>query len=324
MKKFTTIQAILFALLTLVIGFFIGLYIEYPNADTTDLAGTIGKVDRYRNVQVTEEDIQLRNELVEDTAKRGQYERYLTFYYYYAVRTSSDLEQVLGKTSPTSTNQDPALMTQEMRHYQTALKKMEAYLSTARGDILVAIDMVSSLDTSSNVPVISYLNAAQDAIARIRSFDGAILGYIDAINTYLAANPLLATPELKDAHDILVLNMTTAAAVAQDKPTLRYLDKKKLMNNQEGVRELIAAEQFRATLLGAIASDIQNASGIVILLDKDQLAGNLSGDFPIIVDQIVAGLFAFMNVSGAGNQEVMRVIIPDQQQLGGLFCLTIR
>ncbi|MFO7722797.1 MAG: hypothetical protein R6V49_06185 [Bacteroidales bacterium] len=316
MKKIKRIHAILIAALTLVIGFFIGLYVDYPKTDKKDLAGTIGKVDRYRNVQVTEDDIKLRNELLDDTAKRAQYERYLTYYYYYAVRTASDLQQVLNATDRITSDQKQASNVQELLQYQAVLKKMETYLGTSRVEILTAIDAVSSLDTTLQIPVIFYLNNAQDAIARIRSFDGAILGYINAISSYLSANPLLSTPELQDAHDILVLNMTTAAVVAQDKPTLRYLDKKKLMNNEEGVRELVAAETFKATLQGVIASDLRNISGDQQLLNMDELGLFLNDGLPVIADQIVAGLTTLLDASRIGNQETISLGIASQEQIG--------
>lgn len=315
MKKLTLMQAVLMALLTLVIGFFVGLYVEYPKTDTSDLAGTIGKTDRYRNVRVTEADIQLRNELLEDTAMKGQYDRYLTYYYYYAVRTSYDLEQVLKATASIPVSDGQVNASQEIQHYRAVLKKLETYLGTARVDILTALDVVASLDTSSKLPVISYLNDAQDAIARIRSFDGAILNYIDAIAKYMVDNPLLATQELKDAHDILVLNMTTAAVVVQDKATLRYLDRKKLMNDKDVVKELVAAEQFKATLNIVIPMDMERILGDHQLYDKERFDALLCCDFPIIVDQIVAGLTALLSGSGAVHQGGLQIYL-DQQQLG--------
>jgi hypothetical protein len=80
MKKITTTQTTLIAIVALVVGFLIGFSIKSNVPSTDELAGSIGKVDRFRNVQITEEDIMLRNELVEDTAKRSQYEKYLLYH----------------------------------------------------------------------------------------------------------------------------------------------------------------------------------------------------------------------------------------------------
>ncbi|MDZ7740512.1 MAG: hypothetical protein U5Q03_01805 [Bacteroidota bacterium] len=76
----------------------IGIFVDIPTTDTNDLAGAIGKVERYRNVQITGDDILLRNELVEDSAKRELYGKYLSYYYYKALRTANDLDKILDKT----------------------------------------------------------------------------------------------------------------------------------------------------------------------------------------------------------------------------------
>lgn len=59
------------AILALIAGIFIGLFLANFTSDDEHLGGTIGKVDRYRNVKVTEDDVLLRNELVDDTAKNN-------------------------------------------------------------------------------------------------------------------------------------------------------------------------------------------------------------------------------------------------------------
>ncbi|HEY5511113.1 MAG TPA: hypothetical protein VIK10_08800 [Prolixibacteraceae bacterium] len=54
---------------TLFIGFMIGISVDYPNPKKSDLAGTFGKAEKFRKVQMTEKDIQLRSDMVKDTAK---------------------------------------------------------------------------------------------------------------------------------------------------------------------------------------------------------------------------------------------------------------
>jgi hypothetical protein len=53
----------------LFIGFMIGISVEYPNPNKSDLAGTFGKAEKFRKVQMTEKDLQLRSDLVKDTAR---------------------------------------------------------------------------------------------------------------------------------------------------------------------------------------------------------------------------------------------------------------
>ncbi len=50
-------------------GFLVGINLDNSKPYQADLAGTIGKVEKYRKIQMTPKDIQLRSELVKDTAK---------------------------------------------------------------------------------------------------------------------------------------------------------------------------------------------------------------------------------------------------------------
>ncbi len=66
MKSKHVVYAILSLIIVLVIVF---ISINKSNSSTSDLSGTIGKVEKYRKVQLTEEDIKLRNDLMTDTSQ---------------------------------------------------------------------------------------------------------------------------------------------------------------------------------------------------------------------------------------------------------------
>lgn len=251
MKKLTLLQVSLFALLTFVGGLLVGSMIDMPLFEKEKLSGSIGKVDRYRNVKVTEDDILLRNELVEDTAKRRQYERYLLFYYYKSLKVSFDVDEVLKKTTEVedfATTYYP---------YMNALESFRTFLEPAREDILFAMSVIVSLDESSNVPVIGYLNQAQNAIARIKNNETVLLNLMNAIITFKESNPEGKYEALDDAHDIISISLLQSAILTQNKPMLSYLDKKKLLNDKEGIKELIADNQLKQLFKDQLAIDIQ-------------------------------------------------------------------
>lgn len=326
MKKFTLMQALLLALLTLLLGFFTGMLIDYPHSDTDDLAGTIGKAGKYHNVKVTEEDIMLRNELIEDTALRSQYQKYLTYYYYQAIKTNSDIETVLKNTAGQEAFKD----------YVPVLNKISAHMKTARIDIYAAIQFIRIIDSVQNLPMNAVLNDAGNAIARMGNQTNALMYYLEAIGSYLDKNPTLATAELKDAHDILALNLMISASVANDKPTMKYLEKKKLANDKERVNELIADVTFNSeTSRQMVASDNERLKSEFAKTDKevlrtgftdqvalyagftDQSAMNalINNGFPVIVDQITAGSAALLESTRVGNAEVLRLVYLDQSPL---------
>jgi len=252
MKKITTTQTGLIAFVALVVGFLIGFSIKSdlpPSSD--DLAGSIGKVDRFRNVQMTEQDILLRNELVEDTAKRAQYEQYLLYYYYQALRTSSDVEHVLAIATAEYEFEKVNFL------YSNALTNFKAYLETARTDILTALNIIISIDQNQEVPVVTYLNQAQNAIARIRNNDQVLLNYMNAMATYIESHPEAYLYRFIDAHDILALNVMHSALFTQNKPVLSYLGKKKLLNDKEGIKEVVAETQLKSYIQNQLTLDSQ-------------------------------------------------------------------
>ena len=67
MKKRNGLLLTLAVIASLAIGFLIGIMVDIPKTDNTQVAGTIGKIQNYKNVKITEQDIQLKNELMADS-----------------------------------------------------------------------------------------------------------------------------------------------------------------------------------------------------------------------------------------------------------------
>jgi hypothetical protein len=281
MKKKNPTQTLLIVIAALVAGFLIGFSINNLPPYSDDLAGSIGKVDRYRNVKITEDDIMLRNELVDDAEKRTQYGNYLMYYYYRSLKTSTDVEQVL----------DLSKQVDEFSNYYvpyaTALTSFSTYLEAARLDLLRAVSLVMDIENQPNVPIIQELNQAQNAISRIRNHDATLMNFMDAIGSYIELHPDASLPELKDAHDILAINLMQSALLTQNKPVLSYLERKKLQNEKGDYAEAISSsslDAFQSMLLldaenlgffsmeqlGTGYTDIEK---LHLLFSNDQLSG---------------------------------------------------
>jgi len=305
MKKLTLLQVILFSLLTFVGGLLIGSIIDLPLFEKEKLSGSIGKVDRYRNVKVTEDDILLRNELLDDTVKRNQYEKYLLYYYYKSLKVSFDLDEVLKKTTEAED------FAKTYYPYMNALESFKTFLVPAREDILFALSTVASLDENSNVPVIGYLNQAQNAIARIKNNETVLLNLMNAIVTFKESNPEGNYAALDDAHDIISLSLLQSAILTQNKPMLSYLDKKKLLNDKEGIKELIADNQLKQLFKDQLAVDIQT------------LGIDYTDSFRLIIVTDVALQYGFSSIEelseGFRSDEVLNVLqISSELQLGDI------
>ncbi len=325
MKKNKNIQTGLIGLLALIVGFLIGIFVDIPSTNTDDLAGAIGKVDRYRNVQVTEDDILLRNELVEDTAKRELYQNYLNFYYYKALRTAHDLDKIIEKTKQVDE------FSKENPIFINSLDSYREYLKTAQSDIMLAKAMLSSLDENEEVPVIGYLNQANNAVARMRSNDDLLVNYLKTLETFIESNPQQEYPMLADAHDVLSVNVIQSAAVTNNKPVLKYLDQTKLINTQEEMKDLVKQDQFNdfvagqikldAEKVGSYVSDMESLGLIVILNDMESMQDVVMNDMDklnivfdaenlgaIVFDQENLGVFDMEKLNVAADMEKLGTI----------------
>jgi hypothetical protein len=264
----------------------------------------------------------LRNELVEDTAKRTQYEKYLLFNYYQALKTSSDVERVL------------AIATEEIDFekvyypYSNALTNFKAYLESARVDILSALNLILTIDQNQDVPVVDYLNKAQNAIARIRNHDAVLMNYMNAMATYIESNPESYLNDLNDAHDILALNVMHSAVLTQNKPVLSYLEKKKLLNDKEGMKEVVAEAQLKSYLndhfimdvesLNALRSGFTNAESLqgIVFTNMENLQSAVLNNIEAL--NSVLNSSVLNSISELGSQQFLQVMNRSSENLQGI------
>jgi hypothetical protein len=292
MKKLPALPTIIIATVALIVGILIGYSLRSTSPSGEELAGTIGKVDRYRNVKVSQNDILLRNELVDDTIKRNQYEKYLMYYYYASLKTSSDLEQVLTKVKTVDDFQKISAQ------HDKRLSNLQEYHTNARPDILKALNLLVSMNKNQNEPVIDQLNLAQNIISRIKNQSEILIDYMNVISAFVESHPAGKNSELANAYDILNINVIQQALVTHDKPVLKYFHDKQLMNSKEGVKELRNLESFKEFVKDQVNTDA-DSGGIQDQAYQDQVVNDV-----VTYDQVVSDAFY--------DQVVSDVIILDQ------------
>ncbi len=298
-KQAIPTQTRLMAVAALIVGFLIGYSINNLPPTGFEIGGSIGKLDRYRNVKVSEADILLRNELIEDTLKRSQYEQYLMYYYYQSLRTATDAQQVLSRTTKVDD------FNKLYYPYADALENFSLYLDAARNDILEALTLIVSIDDNESLPVIKYLNQAQIAVARIKHHDAILMNYMEAIASYLQRNQDAKYELLQEAHDILLFNLANGAILLQNKPLLSYLDKQQFLSSKEGRKEIAAEVDM-------------NAFNQQFLLDVEMLGI----DFPCICNMEALSASMLANIEQLGflfGQEQLGRLISANENLGVLF-----
>lgn len=249
MKKITVIQAGFIAVGALLVGLLIGASISDEALSSKFLAGTFGTVDKYRKVSITEKDVILRNELASDTARLAYNLKYYSYSYYRSLKTAHDIKTVKEKTASEEE------FNKSCYTAVNALSVYETYLDSARVDLLTLIQAMESFGNSENTPLAGYFTNANNANTGIRYRDGILIEYLNSVESYLSSHPDKPHQGLKDAYDLLTINVMISAMLTKDKPMLNYLKDKKFYNNNQGVKALLADVQLKPVMNSMVAVD---------------------------------------------------------------------
>jgi hypothetical protein len=231
MKKSGKILVGAIIALAFIIGYFVGVMVDFPPVEKSKLAGTIGKIDNYRNVKVSEKDINLRSELKNNNQMLGDFQRYYSFHYTNNVEKSAAIDETLesckGIAEFTGTNQKKI----------DALDQYNKFITEARKDILIALMALrhlseESADQSIGIP----LNNANNAIAQMSYRGTAVLDMVEALDDFLSERPSGSFPALAKAHDDLLLSQIRTSVATNDKLMLKYLDKKEFFGSNDDIK----------------------------------------------------------------------------------------
>ncbi len=293
MKKITLIQAIFIAFGALLVGLLIGMSIPDSSVSQTLLSGTFGKVDKYRKTNMTEKDIILRNELAADTARLAYNLKYYSYSYYRSLKTIFDIKKVKEKTASEEE------FNKSCYTAVNALSMYETYLDSVRVDFITLIHAMESFGNNENAPLAAYFTNANNANTGIRYRDGILIEYLSSIETYLASQPDKPHQGLKDAYDLLTVNVMIAAMLTKDKPMLNYLKDKKFYNDNEGLKTLLAEVELKSVMTVMVRKDTTEMRGFTGI-DTRKIISRLNG-----LDATLNGEFIVSQSghSGQGNHK---------------------
>ncbi|MEI7831524.1 MAG: hypothetical protein WCI31_17220, partial [Prolixibacteraceae bacterium] len=211
----------------LVIGFLIGISVDYPRLSKRSVSGTIGKVNNYRNTQVSEADILLKNELAADTAKLKMLRGYFNFYYVSALKMTSDVELAVKEaTSVEAFQVINKLLTASVESYGK-------FLLSARTDLLMALGACKSVREADPIQLRNTLNQGRNVVAQINYRDRVVLDFVDALSTFIKSNKPGQYEGLEKAHDLLMANEVYTALITKNKVVLKFLDKTALFSKSQ-------------------------------------------------------------------------------------------
>lgn len=303
MKTKSKLFIVLGVFFALVVGFLIGLSVDYPKVGDNDVAGTITKIKNYRNSQLMKSDIQIQNELTSDTVRLKAVQKLLDFYYLSAVKMANDVQLSLKVTNSTESFK---------KNHQEQISKLENYekfLASARIDLLLAISACNKPDKSDSQVLKELLNQANNVIAQMNYKNRIVLEFIDNLVAFVEKNNKEVTQELRNAHDLLLLNELNTALLTADKVLLKSMDKKVLLTD---VKNMVLMDT--ESMLGLIALDAEKL-GNEFNLDSEKL-GTLA------FDQEKMGFIVCLDADKLGmafDAEKLNMQALDAEKLNGAF-----
>jgi hypothetical protein len=260
MKKSGSLFVVLGIIGALMVGFLIGISVDFPKLNNQTFSGTIGKVNNYRNTQVAEADIQLKNELVTDTAKLKMLQGYLNFYYVGALKMSFDADMAV---------KEAVAVVDFQNANKTLISSMESYgkyLVSARTDLMLALSACSSIADKDPIQLRNALNQGRNVVAQINYRDRVVLEFVKALSSFIMLGKAGQYKGLEQAHDMLVANEIFTAAITKSKVVLKYLDKTTFFTKSK--ENLNGIDQQKLSMM--IQQDMEKLADLSLSVDAEK------------------------------------------------------
>jgi hypothetical protein len=300
MKSSTKVLIGVIIALGIIIGFFIGISVDYPKTDKSELAGTIGKMSNYRNVKVTDNDIQLRSDLLSNQMLLKSYRQFYTFHYTSCVKFCDDINfAIKAAENAPQFREDYTMEIENVKQFQQTLEQ-------ARKDLLLAVTSLQQLSDVNENNLTQIINNANIAVAQIKYKENCLLTFVESIEKFIGGNNPYEFSELIKAHDLFALNQLIIAAVTNDKPMLKAYNNKQLLASHEGISITCSNELLKSALqndFNLLQSDLKN-NEILKMGDASQI-NLLQGQMNEIIPAI---------------EKLGVIICSSSQSLGDLIC----
>ncbi len=304
MKNRTKILIAFGIITALIVGFLIGVSVEYPKIDTSYASGTIGKIKNYRNIKATEADINFHNELLADTAKVAQLKLFYNFHYVNAAKLAGYIENAVKEANSAE------LFKEKNKASIDNLAEFGTFLTSARSDLLLELSALKSLKEINPGLFMMLTNQANNIIAQMNYRHRVIISFIDNISVFVNDNPSLDCTSLKRVHDLLSLNEVFNSSITRDKVTLKYFDKKTMFSDKESLN--IYVDQAQLNLKSTIQMDMEKLN-IIILVDMEKL-GIIYTDKEVLngieLDATALGSLLFL------DPQTLNAFYGDNEKLG--------
>ncbi len=269
MKTKKGVLTVLVVIVSLAAGFLIGVLVDFPKTDNTQLSGTIGRVQNYKNVKITEEDIELKNQLTSDTLILKAISNYFNYYYVSAVSQGEKIRYTLDNVSPIKEFREfSGIVLTDFENYGT-------FLENARKDLLLAVMVCKNPEDANPVMMRNTITRANNVISQMNYRKQTVLNFLENVEAFLQQDKGGYTQALVDIHLVLTMDQVANAMALNDKVVVKYFEKKKL---------------FTEEIQGSFSTDLKG----IITRDMNSLGTGFTDKtgievFPIIQDATLIG-----------------------------------
>jgi hypothetical protein len=201
--------------------------VNYPDPDKADLAGTFGKAEKFHKVQMTQKDIQLRSELVKDTAQLRSLIQGIIYFSLFTEDVCKEIDLTLttfkakGLGSLTGENE----AAKALQDYSDFIRNNNKTLSSTI-TLLTGFYMKDTVNLTQDVEknlkdfgsYVNGLNQKNDVLVQaLKSIDG----FMAANKTLLASTKEIS--QLKSIRDQLLIKGLQMGAIVNNKQLVGQL-----------------------------------------------------------------------------------------------------
>jgi hypothetical protein len=292
------------------VGLVVGLLIQYPPVNKEDLAGTVGKAEKYRKTKLTEKDIQLRSELLKDTAQLHSMIEGLIYFSKLTEDLSTQIETSIVAFSAEGMGKTP-----EEQNHLKVLSDYSEFVRNNNESLNTTIAMLTGFylkdSTDASVDIEKNLQDFGSYVANLEKRNEGLIQALPALDQFMLHNETFKTQQeslrqVKSIKDQLVIkaiqivgivgstaqcgSIITGVLSAQEQMGIIILGNEKIQSY--GSKEAIA--QY----IGVIASKIDAKPGFTIGAINAITGIDIGSIGILLVYDKVNNIFAIADKSG--------------------------
>jgi hypothetical protein len=205
MKNSTKILIGVVIAIAFLIGFFVGNAVKFTGADKSELAGTMGKMKNSEKFKISENDNQLRSELLSKEVLLKDCQNYYSYFSSSCMKLCDDLD-----FSIQAAEKEPLFIKDHSAEIEK-IKQFRQKLEQDNKDLQLAYSTLTKLSEVDETSLAQVIKSANSAVAQVNYKQNDILAFVNSVEKFFLGNNPYLFPELIKAHDLLSVNQLIPA-----------------------------------------------------------------------------------------------------------------